>query len=89
MVNSAFTTLNDATAPTVTVELSSLALSGVTLAFDSATLSYAVSVANDVAETTVSLAVNDDGATYAIKLDGAAHDDGVIPLAVGSNVINR
>ena len=31
--------------------------------------------------------VNHDGATYAIKLGGVTDADGVIPLAVGSNVI--
>ena len=67
--------------------LRSLALSGVTLAFDSATTGYAVSVANDVDETTVTLTTNDDGATYAIKLGGAADTDGVVQLSVGGNVI--
>ena len=48
--------------------LRGLALSGVTLAFDSATTAYTASVENDVAETTVTPAVNHDGATYEIKL---------------------
>ena len=68
--------------------LSSLALSGVTLAFDSATTAYAGEVGNDLAETTVTPTVNDDGATYAVRLDGAADDDGTVPLAVGENVIS-
>ena len=68
--------------------LSSLALSGVTLAFDSATTAYAGEVGNDLAETTVTPTVNDDGATYAVRLDGAADDDGIIPLAVGENTIS-
>ena len=38
-------------------------------------------------ETTVTPTVNHDRATYAIKLGGATDADGVIPLAVGSNVI--
>ena len=68
--------------------LSGLTLSGVTLAFDSDTTSYTAEVGNDVAETTVSPTLNDDGATYAVRLDGAADDDGIIPLAVGGNVIS-
>ena len=67
--------------------LSGLALSEVTLAFASSTTEYAASVANDVDETTVTPTTNDDGATYAIKLGGLTDADGVIPLAVGSNVI--
>ena len=68
--------------------LSNLALSGVNIGtFDSATIEYTASVANDVTQTTVTPTVNDDGATYAIKLDGVADADGVIPLAVGSNAI--
>ncbi len=68
--------------------LSGLALSGVDLgAFDPATEEYTASVANDVTETTVTATVNDGGASYTVKLDGAADSDGVIPLAVGSNVI--
>ena len=67
--------------------LSALTLSGVDIgAFDSANTQYAASVANDVAQTTVNPTTSDDGATYAIKLNGVA-DDGVIPLAVGENVI--
>ena len=68
--------------------LNGLTLSGVDIgAFDPATTEYAASVANDVAETTVTATVNDDGATYAVKLDGAADADGTVPLAEGSNVI--
>ena len=68
--------------------LSGLALSGVDFgAFDPATTGYAADVGHDVTETTVSAAVNDGGASYTVKLDGAADSDGVIPLAVGSNVI--
>ena len=68
--------------------LSSLTLSGVTLgAFDPATTGYTATVPNDVTQTTVTPTLSDDGATYAIKLGGATDADGVIPLAVGSNVI--
>ena len=74
-------------APSTDATLSSLALSDVTLAFASSTTEYTASVANDVDETTVTLTTNDDGATYEIKLGGVADDDGIIPLAVGSNVI--
>ena len=68
--------------------LSNLALSGIDFgAFDEATTRYSASVANDVAETTVTPTMSDDGAAYAIKLDGLADADGVFPLAVGTNVI--
>ena len=68
--------------------LSGLALSGVTLEFDPATTTYTAEVGNDAAETTVSPTVNDDRATYAVRLDGAADEDGIIPLSVGGNVIS-
>ena len=67
--------------------LRNLTLSGVTLAFNPAATRYTANVANDVAETTVTPTTNDDGAAYVIKLDGVADDDGLIPLAVGGNVI--
>ena len=68
--------------------LSRLTLSGVDIgAFDPATTEYAASVANDVDETTVTPTVNDDGAVYAVKLDGVADADGTVPLSVGANVI--
>ena len=73
--------------PSTDATLSDLTLSDVTLAFASTTTEYAASVANDVDETTVTPTTNDDGATYAIKLGGVADADGVIPLAVGGNVI--
>ena len=67
--------------------LSGLTLSGVDIgAFDPATTEYAASVANDVDETTVTPSVNDDGAVYAVKLDGVADADGTVPLSVGGNV---
>ena len=68
--------------------LSGLALSGVDFGkFEPATTSYTASVANDVDETTVTPTVNDDGATYDIKLGGVADADGTVSLAVGENVI--
>ena len=68
--------------------LSGLALSGIDIGtFDSATIEYSASVGNEVAQTTVTVTVNDDGATYAIKLNGIADSDGTVSLAVGSNVI--
>ena len=68
--------------------LSGLELSGVDFGgFDPATTGYAAGVANDVTETTVTAAANDEAASYTVKLDGVADSDGVIPLAVGSNVI--
>ena len=73
--------------PSTDATLSGLTLSDVTLAFASATTGYTASVANDVTQTTVTPTVNDEGATYTIKLGGVTDADGVIPLAVGSNVI--
>ena len=67
--------------------LRSLAVSGVTLAFDPANTAYTAQVANDVTETTVTPAVNDGGATYAIQLDGQVDADGTVPLSVGENVV--
>ena len=81
-------TVTRAAPPSTDATLSNLALSGVDIgAFDPATTEYAASVANDVDETTVTPTVNDDGAAYAVKLDGVADADGVIPLDVGGNVI--
>ena len=75
--------------PSTDATLSGLTLSDVTLAFASTTTEYTASVANDVTQTTVTPTVNDEGAIYAIaiKLGGVADADGVMPLAVGSNVI--
>ncbi len=77
----------EAATPSTDAVLSGLALSGITLAFDPDTTGYTASVSNDVDETTVTPATNDDWATYVIKLGGVADSDGVIPLVVGSNVI--
>ena len=67
--------------------LSGLALSGITLAFDPAITAYTAEVANDATETTVTPAVNHDGATYVVKLDGVADADGTVALAVGGNAV--
>ena len=68
--------------------LSGVDLSGVDFgAFDPVTSAYTAEVDNGVTETTVTATVNDDGASYTVKLDGVADSDGVIPLVVGSNVI--
>ena len=74
--------------PSTDATLSGLAISDVNLGpFDPATTRYTAEVANGVDETTVTPATNDGGATYAVKLGGVVDDDGVIPLAVGGNVI--
>ena len=68
--------------------LSALTLSGVDFGtFASGTTSYTAQVANSVSQTTVTPAVNHSGANYVIKLGGVTDADGVIELAVGSNVI--
>ena len=68
--------------------LSALLLSGVTRmpAFASETMAYTASVGNAVTETTVS-ATAATGASYEVRLDGAVDQDGIVPLAVGSNTI--
>ena len=70
--------------------LSSLTLSGIDFGtFASATTQYTAQVSNLV-ETTVNPTVNHSGASYVVKLHGGVTDaDGVIPLAVGNNVISR
>ena len=68
--------------------LSGLSLSGVNFGtFASGTTTYSAQVANSVSQTTVTPTVNHSGANYVIKLGGVTDADGVIPLAVGSNVI--
>ena len=68
--------------------LSALTLSGVDFGtFDSSTASYSAQVTNSVSRTIVSPSVSNSGASYVIKLDGVTDTDGVISLAVGSNVI--
>ena len=73
--------------PSTDATLSALTLSDAPFTFASDTTEYTANVANDVAQTTVTPTTRDNGATYAIKLDGVADADGVIPLAEGSNVI--
>ena len=69
-------------------KLSALTLSGVDFGtFDSTTVSYTTTVANDVSQTTVTPTVNHSGASYVIKLNGTIDSGGVIPLSVGSNTI--
>ena len=55
--------------------------------FHSTVTSYVGTVANSVSQTTVTPTVNDDGASYVIKLGGVTDADGTISIAVGSNVI--
>ena len=74
--------------PSDDATLSGLTLSGITLAFDSATTTYAAEAGNDVTDTTVTPATNHDGATYVVKLDGVGDDDGTVDLAVGQNAIS-
>ena len=73
--------------PSTDATLSGLTLSDAPFTFASDTTSYDVNVAHDVTQTTVTPTTNDGGATYAIKLGSVAYADGVIPLAVGGNVI--
>ena len=67
-------------------------LSGLTLrdvdfgTFDSATTQYTARVVG-VPETTVAPTLRHSGASHEITLNGVVDDDGVIPLAVGSNAI--
>ena len=68
--------------------LRALTLTGVDFGtFDSTTTSYTAQVANSVSQTTVTPTPSDSGASYVIKLGGVTDSDGVISLAVGSNVI--
>ncbi len=68
--------------------VSSLELSDVPFTFDSDTMSYEVSVAHDVEQTTVTATATDDGASYAVKLGEETDEDGTVELAVGSNVVS-
>ena len=67
--------------------LSALTLSGAEVAFDPATLEYAVGVGHDVAQTTVTATPADESAGYAVTLDGEADEDGTVELAVGENAV--
>ena len=81
-------TVTPAEPPSTDATLKGLMLSGVDFGtFDSTTTSYTAQVANSVTQTTVTPTVNDSGASYVIKLGGVTDADGVISLAVGSNVI--
>ena len=74
--------------PSTDAALSALTLTGIDFGtFASGTTSYTAQVANSVTQTTVTPRVNDSGASYVIKLGGVTDADGVISLAVGSNVI--
>ena len=84
---SIFTTTHAMKVVSTDAALSGLALSGVTLSFNSSTTTYTATVANGVTETTVTPTLNFSGATHVIKLGGVVDEDGVVPLSVGANVI--
>ena len=68
--------------------LSGLTLSGIDFGtFSSSTETYTASAANTVSQTTVTPTLNDDRASYVIKLGGVAYSDGTVSLAIGRNVI--
>ena len=67
--------------------LRALALSGVTLGFYPTTVQYSASVPNSLNLTVVVPLVSDPDTAYVIKLNGVTDSDGIIPLAVGRNVI--
>ena len=90
--NDSGTTIIEAAATVRTLSsdatLSSLTLSDIDFgAFDSETTSYAAEVSNNVSETTVTLTLNNTGASYVIKLGGVEDADGAVTLEVGDNVI--
>ena len=81
-------TVTRVTPPSTDATLSALTLSGIDFGtFASTTTSYTAQVANSVTHTTVTPTVKDSGATHVIKLGGVTDADGVILLAVGSNVV--
>ena len=81
-------TVTRAQPPSTDATLRGLTLSGIGFGtFSSATTSYAAQVAYNVTQSTVSLTVNDSGATYVVKLGGVTDADGAVSLAVGENVI--
>ena len=87
--SASFSVVSSEPPPSNDAALSALALSGVDFGvFNSETTQYTASVANDVAETTVTVTTNHDGAGYVVKLDGAADPDGTVPLAVGENAVS-
>ena len=67
--------------------LIALALSGVDFIFYPTTVQYSASVSNNLNLTVVVPIVSNPGASYVIKLNGVIDSDGIIPLAVGPNVI--
>ena len=75
--------------PSSDASLSALAISAGSLAFDSATTSYAVAVAHGVERVTLTPTVNQADATVAVN--GSAVDSGqasaAIPLSVGENPV--
>ena len=74
--------------PSSDASLRSLSLSGVNFGkFVPATTTYTADVANSVSQTTVTAVVSDSRATHVVRLGGVTDSDGVISLAVGSNVI--
>ena len=80
-------TLQSPSPPSPRVILSSLVLSDVPLQFDWATIRYTAEVANGVSQTIVTPTVNHTGASYQVKLNGVVDADGVVPLAVGRNIL--
>ena len=68
--------------------LRALSLSGIDFGtFDPDTTSYSAQVANEVTQTTVTPVRNDVEAAHVTKLGGVEDTDGMIDLAVGTNVI--
>ena len=55
--------------------------------FDSDTTTYAAEVGHNVSEASVTLVRNNTDASHLINLNGTRDLDGVIPLAIGQNVI--
>ena len=81
-------TVTRAAPPSTDATLSSLSMTGIDFGtFAPATASYTAQVADSVSHTTVTPTVNHPGSGYVIKLGGTTDADGVIALAVGSNVI--
>ena len=82
------TRAKNADALSTDTSLRSLSLSGIDFGtFDPDATSYTDEVANDITRTTVTPVRNDVEATHLIKVGGVEDADGVIDLAVGTNVI--
>ena len=74
--------------PSTDATLSALTLSGVNFGtFAPGTTSYTASVSNGVTQTRVTSTVSHSGASYVIKVGEVTDADGIVSLAVGSNVI--